>query len=575
MFVMATAACWTAPAALAGPTWVLDRARSDVAPTTEPGVVKVESGVQTRLSLVADGTPPPILPLTAPVGIDVDETTGYVYITDSGGYMGGYDFGTMSCTGNDCGALIRIDPTNSHATLVAGPTPDPHDNYLPNPYGLLIRSSTEALIADPGRTAVVSVNLTTGMQTLFNEKSTGNTYPGGLRSPWDVARDPSGDILVVNTGNAAEPPDTTCVTPAPNGWCPNEFDIPVPANCQSSRGFVMRYDSNGQQEAIYCSTRFAKPRHAVVDANGTIFVTDPAADESDDDGGFGTLFQINPNAGTVEPLSGGNSFATVSGLDFSLDGTRLVTSDETLFPYGSGGCTGGCGGIVQVNPVGGDQAVLEMREANGYWIDPIDIAVDRDEEATPSFATDTTPLYLQPVARTDVADPTAASVTVTPVRSGSTVTLICAEAGCQDKSGRQLKRTFAVAAGQSALDVPLVPFEYATCSGKYRLSGSWCCPPKTKAKGKRCVRKGKGKKRAIGRDAVPAKCKKKPCGKPPIYNKARRYRLDIRSPGLFRSRFVDFSVTGAAFNEGVTNCATSSTQLDLVVPVGAVACPTP
>lgn len=475
-----------APGAHAGDTWVLDRARSNVPPvpltaTDGPGIVRLTDGLgQTRLTLTCalpddppcgDEAGEPKLPLTAPVGIDVDERDDTLLVTDSGGYSGTIP-GFSDCTGgNHCGALLRVFPNTGVVKLIAGPDgPGPYE--LEDPYDVLIRPElNDALIADPGTTRIIRVDLATRIQSVFNvvPAPVESNYPGGLRSPWGLARDPrNGDILVVNAGNPLPP--SNCTVGA-NGFCPHEFSIPVPPQCNALNGYVLRLSNTGIQKQLYCSLLFSGggtsspfvktggPRNAVVDASGDIFVVDPNIYANaahlglGDSSGYGAVLRIDPDTGVVEPVTAGGVMATASGIDFSPTEPRLMLADETLFPYFQGGCGEGCGGVIKVNPDGGAQTTLAPRAANGWWIDPIDLAVDRDGAGPPDISPVTVPEFLQ--LKRDEGQPMAGSravsVPVFPLQTGSVISVRCISKWCRGKSRKKLARRIVVPPGTTKM----------------------------------------------------------------------------------------------------------------------------
>jgi hypothetical protein len=68
-------------------------------------------------------------------------------------------------------------------------------------------------------------------------------------------------------------------------------------------------------------------------------------------------------------------------MDFDFAGKGLLVADESAFP-GSSTCNpaaGGCGGLIAVNPLFGDQAAFSPPQGGSarYFRDPIDVAVDR------------------------------------------------------------------------------------------------------------------------------------------------------------------------------------------------------
>jgi hypothetical protein len=447
-----------APVARAGNTYIVDRARTEVAPGASPDVVRIApDGAQTPLNLILG---PGVGPLREPVGIDFDETTGLLLVTDDGG---GLNYpGTIRYPGDnteypcgvkefDCGALLSInpaDPANAAATLLAGPSL-PGQNLLSNPYGVLVRPQLgDALVADPGTASIVRVELKEGpekgAQSFFNQIPPGGKYTGGLRAPWGLAEDPrNGDILVANAG--VEPTTEGC-TPDRNPPCefdPKEFapGFEVPADCLGNRGYILRLSSVGVPLKLYCDPDFRHPRNIVVNGDGTIFVVDPITEFAFNKSegaqptiGFGGVFTIDPNTGDTQLLSAGGAMATPSGIDFNSAATSLLIADERLFTPEAPFCPGGCGGTIDLNPDGGAQTIASQRGAFGNsYVDPIAIAVDHEHRLA-NLTVRTLPDFFKNIGRPE-GKPTTTPRAVQklpffPVRGGSKIQILCVKGLC-------------------------------------------------------------------------------------------------------------------------------------------------
>jgi sugar lactone lactonase YvrE len=428
-----------ASVARAGDAYVLDIARQPVAPATGPGIVRLSD--QLRYTLNGG---PGVEPLQEPVGIDYDEASETLLVTDSEGYHGTY--GGDACVAGGCGALLRINPATNPAqvTLISGPGRAPGGNTWENPYGVLDRPGVgDILVSDTSSNRIVSVDPATGAQTQFNQPS---GYTRGLRNPWGMSIDPTnGDVLVMNNGNPSGPP----VTGAEFG---PGFTLPSRCGNVGKTGYVVRYSPTGQPLTMYCAKVFSRPRDVLVNGDGVIFALDPITYAANPGIGFGTLFRINPTRGFVKPITSGGSMATPSGLDFNAAGSHLVVADETLFPY-AGPCPDGCGGVLQINADGGEQTILARRGA-GAWVDPIDIAVDRDGQQTPTLKTQTVPEFLHLNRDEGQATPTSdgASVPLFPLQEGSVVSVYCVgDKGCPGHKERSLIKRYTVPADKSQI----------------------------------------------------------------------------------------------------------------------------
>ena len=496
------------PVAKAGDTYVLDRVRAPTPPTSSPGIVRLDSGLgQTRLNLFAAG-PGVELPMHEPVGIDVNEVTHTLLVTDAGGEEGGYpgetDFGP--CYAKSCGALLSIDPASGATTLLAGPG-GPGVNRLENPYGVLVRPRHgDALVADQGTGRIISVDLATGMQSVF--KPQGSPEPRGLRAPWGLAEDPTNeDILVANAGVANNPLKQ------------GELSFTAPGECLSNRGFVLRVSSSGEQKRLYCDPAFRRPRDVLVNGDGTVFVVDPITEyalspveSAQSIVGFGGVFQIDPNTGVTQLAAAGGSMSTPSAIDFNYAGTSLLLADETLFPF-EPPCVSGCGGVIDLNPDGGSQSIVSKRGAQGEtYVDPIAIAVDRDGQATPSLKVRTVPNFFQNIERPE-GEPTTTAKAVKalpffPVKEESKILILCIQGACtRQVHGKQRPRVIKSVRVPANINKEIVYFRGGVL---VRLGG------------------GKGNKKGHKSDTSSA----------PVPNV---YEATVSRSG-FRGRFQDFSV---------------------------------
>jgi DNA-binding beta-propeller fold protein YncE len=363
-----------------GDVWVADLAR----PAGPGHLIQVDpsSGAELR-EVVPAG--PGVEPLHVPVGIAID-AQGFLIVTDTDGYNttaaypgGGFD----NCNNTGCGAVLRVNPESGAATVISkGP-------HWYNPSGVLLPEDGDLfddgggvgdrlLVTDTGSRGILAVDPhlpPDANQTFLYENFSAVAPPvpvgerRGLRNPWDIARDPdTGDLLITNYGvrdTPSEPLEGVV-------GCDDDGD---PSNGLSeSDGYVARMaPATGQITGYVCSPDFRKPRGIVAAGGGRIFVADPFANTGSE---FAALFQIT--GGQVETLSLGGQLLAPSGLSFSYEGDNLLVADESAFPPATGDCVGaGCGGVLALNALSGDQAAFARRGPLGLFRDPIDVAVDR------------------------------------------------------------------------------------------------------------------------------------------------------------------------------------------------------
>jgi hypothetical protein len=349
--------------------YVLDVGRSPQGQSDIPGrIIKIDPRTRTQHEIVPHG--PGVETLHNPTGITVD-AQGFLIVADNDGYG---DNAGGSCI-NGCGAVLRVNPQNGAATVLSKGQlwSNPNSVLLPKDGDIVDGNNDVMYVADAGEGAIVKVDLS---QQTASDGAKQTLYPSnanpltGLYAPWDIARDPTnGDFLVTNLG-------TKVVGHAPLTGVAGCDDDPSQPGFSESDGFVIRV-RNGKIVHHYCDDDFATPRGvALADKRtlgtaGTMFVTDPLT-ESVNSGGqvsYTTLFQIH--GARSQALSGDDLFATPSGLGFTYSGKGLLVADE-------GDCAPpqGCGKVVAVNPISGDQAVFASGGLLGERF-PIDVAVDR------------------------------------------------------------------------------------------------------------------------------------------------------------------------------------------------------
>ena len=145
-------------------------------------------------------------------------------------------------------------------------------------------------------------------------------------------------------------------------------------------GYIARMSATTGAIIDYiCSPELQKPRGIVVASGGRMFVADPFAAGRDDNGTsqFAGVFGVTGR--DVQMLSLGGDLATPSGLSFTYGGEGLLIADESLYPPPARDCAGagGCGGVLALSPVSGEQGRYSPPGASTLYRDPIDVVVDR------------------------------------------------------------------------------------------------------------------------------------------------------------------------------------------------------
>jgi DNA-binding beta-propeller fold protein YncE len=115
-----------------------------------------------------------------PIGIAIDDVTGDIFVTDTGGA--------------GVAAIIRVDPNTGGQTVVSS------GGSLVDPFGIEIEADGLLIVADQNAGtggSVIRVNRSTGAQTVV---STGGNFvdPNAIFDPSGVEVEASGDVLVAD-----------------------------------------------------------------------------------------------------------------------------------------------------------------------------------------------------------------------------------------------------------------------------------------------------------------------------------------------------------------------------------------
>jgi hypothetical protein len=412
--ILGTLAAPTAASATPGDTYALDIARPHGLNDPTPGrIIQIDpaSGQEIREVPVN----PPAEPLHAPVGIAID-AYGYLIVADTDGYnptytIGPYTYGGTTqgpygpyeCT-NGCGAVLRINPADgSSQVLSTGPLwGNPSSVLLPPDRDLYDDGGgpeDELLVLDTAERAVIRVDVrqpaNANQSYLYENYSSVNkdvnpaAVPGsrtGLRNPWDFARDPDrpNELLITNIG--VRQADGSALGEPLEGVADCDDDANPGNGFAEPDGYIARLDATtGKINDYICDPEFRKPRGIVVASGERMFVTDPFAAGRDDNGvsRFAGVFRVTDR--NVEMLSLGGDLQTPSGLSFTYGGNGLLVADESSYPPPIRDCAGGggCGGVLALSPLSGDQSRYSPPGPATLFRDPIDVAVDRQGAPRP------------------------------------------------------------------------------------------------------------------------------------------------------------------------------------------------
>jgi hypothetical protein len=227
--------------------------------------------------------------------------------------------------------------------------------------------------------------------------------------------------------------------------------------------------------------------------------------------------------------------------------------------------------VIQINADGGAQQTIATRGA-GAWIDPIDIAVDRDGLPTPTLRTKTVPEFLH-VDREEgspAATSTGVSVPLFPLQQGSLISVYCVgNKACPGHEARHLVRRFTVPAARSKVTLA-IGTQGRVPTASISVCKHWPnCPPKQKVK-HLSVTVSKGKPHHAKR-SVASSAKKK--GKKKKKKKRKSSRAGVNG------RYYDLLLTGNA-NQALqitgSGCLQpGETTVSRKKPKTVIACPAP
>jgi hypothetical protein len=157
-------------------------------------------------------------------------------------------------------------------------------------------------------------------------------------------------------------------------------------------GALFRIDRDtGSITTLFTHPSFDEPRDGALLPDGTFLIVDEDADPRDLGGNVGTLFRVDPVAGTIEILASGGFLADPVSIIGYTGGSFLI-ADETADPSGFGGDTGTIfqyvpGSTVDpfiMSPLMGSPRALKVGDQNEVYI--VDPGVDPNGSAPGSGA---------------------------------------------------------------------------------------------------------------------------------------------------------------------------------------------
>jgi len=274
------------------------------------------------------------------------------------GNMGG------SCSGG-CGGVIEVDPSTGAETVLSSNAMavNASSQYFNQPVGIAVAPDGAIYVSDwgdcDGCGRIIQVDPTTGKETLISSNSMPvNASSGYFAYLQGIAIDAAGDIVAAD---------------------PMAF---------GSGGGIIEVDPSTGKETelsanelpVNASTQyFHNPSQLTVAADGDIYVADWCETTS-----CGGIVEVDPTTGR-ETLVSSNSMAVNASSQYfdqptavAFDGSgRIVAVQEAGL---GGSCSGGCGGVLYVDPVSGAETelssnALAVNASSQDYVEPFDVLV--------------------------------------------------------------------------------------------------------------------------------------------------------------------------------------------------------
>lgn len=274
------------------------------------------------------------------------------------GNMGG------SCSGG-CGGVIEVDPSTGAETVLSSNAMavNASSQYFNQPVGIAVAPDGAIYVSDWGDCAgcgrIIQVDPTTGKETLISS----NSMPVNASSEYyaylqGIAVDAAGDIL------AADP------MAFGSGGGIIEVD--------PSTGKETELSSN-ELPVNASSQYFHNPSQLTVAADGDIYVADWCETTS-----CGGIVEVDPTTGRETLVSSNSMVVNASSQYFDQPTSVAIDSSGRLVAVqeaGLGGsCSGGCGGVLYVNPTTGAETELSsnamaVNASSQDYVEPFDVLV--------------------------------------------------------------------------------------------------------------------------------------------------------------------------------------------------------
>jgi sugar lactone lactonase YvrE len=274
------------------------------------------------------------------------------------GNMGG------SCSGG-CGGVIEVDPSTGAETVLSSNAlaVNASSQYFNQPVGIAVAPDGAIYVSDwgdcDGCGRIIQVDPTTGKETLISS----NLMPVNASSEYfaylqGIAIDAAGDILAAD-----------------------------PMAFGSGGGIIEVDPSTGKETELSSnllpvnasSQYFHNPSQLTVAADGDIYVADWCETTS-----CGGVVEVDPSTGAETVLSSNLMAVNASSQYFdqptavAIDSSgRIVAAQEAGL---GGSCSGGCGGLLYVDPTTGAETelssnALAVNASSQGYVEPFDVLV--------------------------------------------------------------------------------------------------------------------------------------------------------------------------------------------------------
>lgn len=147
-----------------------------------------------------------------------------------------------------------------------------------------------------------------------------------------------------------------------------------PLNLPGQPGAVFRLDTaTGRLRLVASSRLFSEPADALLESSGTLLIVDYDADPSGNQPRAGSLFEVDPETGSVRPIPHPDgTFVDPIGIA-EADGRRIMIADLSANPLGLGRNTGA---VFELRRTQGN--TLSVLVADSMLADPTDVVVRAD-----------------------------------------------------------------------------------------------------------------------------------------------------------------------------------------------------